>query len=206
MNPRLNDTLDQNHPVRKHPYTTTNSGVNVFSPDQFKACEVRMSDILDGISKICRYNGQVSEFYSVAEHSVLVSRIAELLGDEEAIIPALFHDAHEAYSGDIPTPHKRMLPALVGFEKGYEDRVREALGLPVPWDPVWTRVAKYDSMILHRELRVFRAPELLPRWYDPEMERAVPTAIQPVGFEWREARSMFRTRMHDLGWGLGGNA
>lgn len=205
MHKRLNEALDPDHPVRKHPYTTTNSGVNVFSPDQFKACEVRMADILDGISKICRYNGQVSEFYSVAEHSVLVSRIAELLGDTEAIVPALFHDAHEAYSGDIPTPHKRMLPALVAFEKGYEDRVREALGLPEPGDPVWSRVARYDAMILHRELRTFRSPELLPRWFDPEMERSVPAQVQPVGFDWREARAMFRARMHDLGWGLGGN-
>jgi hypothetical protein len=201
----MKDTLDPNHPVRKHPYTTTLSGVNVYSPNQFKACEVRVSDILDGISKICRFNGQVSEFYSVAEHSVLVSRIAELLDDEEAVIPALFHDAHEAYSGDIPTPHKRMVPALLGFEKGYEERVREALGLAVPGDHVWMRVAKYDAMILHRELRTFRAPELLPRWYDPQMDEQVPQQIQPVGFEWRQARAMFRDRIHDLGWGLGGN-
>lgn len=205
MNRHLNEALDPNHPVRKHPYTTTNSGVNIFSPDQFKPREVRMSDIMDGISKICRYNGQVREFYSVAEHSVLVSRIAELLGDEEAIAPALFHDAHEAYSGDIPTPHKRMLPALVGFEKGYEDKVREALGLPVPWDPVWTRVAKYDAMILHRELVTFREPHLLPSWYDPNMEREVPAEVRPVGLDWREARSLFRSRLHDLGFGLGGN-
>jgi hypothetical protein len=98
-----------------------------------------------------------------------------------------------------------MVPGLHNFERDYEVTVREALGLPGIGDPVWARVARYDTMILHRELRTFRAPELLPRWYDPEMERAVPTAIQPVGFEWREARAMFRARMHDLGWGLGGN-
>lgn len=203
MNRHMN--IDPNHPVRNHPYTTTNSGVNIYSPDQFKACEVRMSDIMDGISKICRYNGHIDRFYSVAEHSVLVSRFAEMAGEEEAVvIAALFHDAHEAYSGDIPTPHKRMLPALVGFEKGYEDRVREALGLPLPWDPVWERVAVYDAQILHRELAVMRQRNL-PRWFDPDMERNTPGSIQPVGLPWDEARSLFRQRMLELGFGLGGN-
>lgn len=198
--------LDPDHPVRSHPYTTTNSGVNVYSPDQFKACEVRMSDIMDGISKICRYNGQTDRFFSVAEHSVLVSRFAEMAGEpEEVVVAALFHDAHEAYSGDIPTPHKRMLAGLAEFENGYETVVREALGLPGPDDPVWARVAKYDSQILHRELRTFRRADLLPSWFDPNIERNVPGALLPVGFEWREARAMFRQRMHDLGWGLGGN-
>lgn len=196
--------LDPAHPARKHKYTTTNSGVNIYSPDQFKACEVRMSDIMDGISKICRYNGQINRFYSVAEHSVLVSIMAELAGDEEAILPCLFHDAHEAYSGDLPTPHKAMVRGLAEFELGYEVRVREALNLPGPDDPVWARVALYDSQILHRELAVLRQTNL-PRWFDPEVEGAVPAQVQPVGFEWQEARAMFRARLHDLGYGLGGN-
>lgn len=197
--------LDPEHPARKHRYTTTNAGVNVYSPDQFKACEVRMSDIMDGISKICRYNGQIDRFYSVAEHSVLVSRFAEMEGEpEEVVVAALFHDAHEAYSGDLPTPHKAMVSGLYEFERGYEARVREALGLPEPDSEVWEHVAIYDSQILHRELAVMRQANL-PRWFDPNIERNVPGALLPVGFEWQEARALFRQRMHDLGWGLGGN-
>jgi len=196
--------LDPEHPARTHCYTTTNYGVNIYSPDQFKACEVRMSDIMDGISKICRYNGQINEFYSVAEHSVLVSRFAELMGDNEAVVPALFHDAHEAYSGDYPAPHKVMVRGLAKFEEGYELRVREALNLPGPDDPVWDRVAKFDSMILHREMAVLRRNrENLPSWFNPHMDRDVPNAIQPVGFEWREARALFRQRMRNIGWSIG---
>lgn len=197
--------LDPGHPARAHRYTTTNSGVNVYSPDQFKACEVRIADIMDGISKICRYNGQVNEFYSVAEHSVLVSRYAEMMGEDEAVvIAALFHDAHETYSGDLPTPHKAMVRGLAQFEEGYELRVREALNLPGPEDPVWERVAYYDSRILHRELIVLRTQNL-PMWFDHNIEREVPAELRPVGFEWREARALFRQRMRDLGFGLGGN-
>ncbi len=184
--------------ARKHRYITTNSGVNIYSPDQFKVDEVRMSDIMDSIAKICRYNGHVRRFYSVAEHSVLVSRIAELLGDTEAMIPALFHDAHEAYCGDIPSPQKGMVQGMHEFEAGYEVVVRVALGLQDQHDDVWRRVKIYDTMILHRELIVLRDP--LPCWFDPIIERAVPMEVQPVGLEWQEARAMFRQRMHELEW------
>ncbi len=181
---------DIKHPARKHRYTTTNSGVNVYSPDQFKVCEVRIEDIMDGLAKICRYNGQINRFYSVAEHSVLVSRYAEIIGDQEAALPGLMHDAHEAYTGDIPSPHKVMEPAFARFEKGYEVVVREALGLPDPDDDVWRRVGIYDKNILHRELAVLR--DQMPTWFDHTIERAVPAQVQPVGLEWVEARAMFR--------------
>lgn len=119
------------------------------------------------------------------------------------MLPALFHDAHEAYTGDIPSPHKVMEPAFAWFEQGYEVVVREALGLPGPDDDVWRRVDVYDKNLLHRELTVLR--DEMPNWFDPIMERAVPERIQPVGLEWQEARAMFRARMQDLGYGLTGN-
>jgi hypothetical protein len=197
--------LDPAHPARTHKYTTTNAGVNIYSPDQTNVVEVRISDMMDGISKICRYNGQINEFYSVAEHSVLVSRFAELAGEDEmTVICALFHDGHEYLSGDLPTPHKAMVRGLREFEEGYESVFREAMGLPGDQDAVWDRVAKYDSEILHRELAVLRRTNL-PQWFDPTIEGTVPSSIQPVGLDWREARAMFRARMSDLGWGLGGN-
>lgn len=186
------------HPAIRHPYTTTNSGVNVYSPGSFQTCEVRMSDIMDGLSKICRYNGQIKRFYSVAEHSVLVSRYAELMGDEEAMIPALFHDAHEAYSGDIPTPHKAMIQGAREFEAGYEVVVRKALDMPYPEDPVWNRVHSYDTAILHREIIVLR--DIVPNWYDPQIETLIPPTLQPVGVDWEQARTMFRNRMMELGY------
>lgn len=189
--------------MSQHHFTTTNSGINVFAPDQFRAREVRMSDIMDGLSKICRYNGQVNRFYSVAEHSVLVSLYAELVGDYEAMLPGLLHDAHETYSGDIPSPHKAMVPAFARFEDGYAVVVRQALGLPDPDDDVWRRVGIYDKMILHREMSVLR--DEMPTWFDADMERAVPEAVRPVGLDWQEARAMFRSRIHYLGFGLNVN-
>ena len=42
-------------------------------------------------------------------------------------------------------------------------------------------------------------------WYDPKIEALVPTTIQPVGFEWREAEAFFRARLHELNVTIGGN-
>lgn len=193
----MNSHLSPDHPVRKHPYTTTNAGVKIFAPRNFRVCEFRASDMMDGLSKICRYNGQINRFYSVAEHSVLVSLYAEAEGDIEAMYPALLHDAHEYLSGDIPTPQKDMVKGLKAFEDGYEMVVREALDLPGPDDSVWERVALYDHQILHRELAVLR--EIMPTWFDPDIERIVPEHIQPVGYEWVEARAFFRQRFRLLG-------
>lgn len=67
--------------------------------------EIEIDDIVNGLSRVQRFGGQINgkEFYSVAEHSVLVSRLCV---PNNAIL-GLMHDASEAYIGDIVTPLKR---------------------------------------------------------------------------------------------------
>lgn len=62
-------------------------------------------DIAHGLSKICRFGGQIRHFYSVAQHSVIVSRKAP----ESLKKAALIHDFSEAYLGDVIKPLKVML-------------------------------------------------------------------------------------------------
>lgn len=66
---------------------------------------VEIRDIAVALSRIPRFNGATSLPYYVAQHSVLVAKIAGRLGatPEEQFI-ALLHDAHEAYVGDITRP------------------------------------------------------------------------------------------------------
>lgn len=68
-----------------------------FWPLSPRAQDVCIDDIAHHLALKCRYNGAVREFYSVAEHSVIVS---------EAVPPeyakeALLHDAGEAYWPDV---------------------------------------------------------------------------------------------------------
>jgi hypothetical protein len=67
--------------------------------------DIVIEDIVHCLSNICRYCGHSNQFYSVAEHSLLM---AQEFPEHAAI--ALFHDAAEVYFGDIPRPIKNMLP------------------------------------------------------------------------------------------------
>lgn len=62
-------------------------------------------DIAHHLSMICRYGGATRFFYSVAEHSEIVSRHVP----EEFAFHALLHDAAEAIVGDTIKPIKTLV-------------------------------------------------------------------------------------------------
>lgn len=64
---------------------------------------VDIKDIAHALSLICRFTGHVKHHYSVAQHSVLVSRQLP----QRLRFQGLMHDAHEAYVGDVSAPLKR---------------------------------------------------------------------------------------------------
>jgi hypothetical protein len=66
---------------------------------------INANDIVGALSKICRFNGQISHFYSVAQHSVLVESLAPPALKRAALI----HDCAEAYVQDIISPIKHLL-------------------------------------------------------------------------------------------------
>lgn len=108
-------------------YCETSTGAH-FYPDKPKFL---IADIAHSLSMLCRYNGHCRHFYSVAEHSVLVSLLMEEfdLGDP---FEGLMHDATEAYLSDIPAPFKQFLPDLVDFDEQLESKLRAEFGLPHP--------------------------------------------------------------------------
>lgn len=116
------------------------------------AAEFRIEDVPHCLSMICRYNGFVREFYSVAQHSVLVCELAEAL--HGAYSPtahcALLHDATEAYLGDISRPLKACLPDYQRLEAHVHRVIVEALKLPAD-EAVWKEVGRLDVMALHIE-------------------------------------------------------
>ncbi len=65
-------------------------------------------DVAHALAHTCRFAGHVARFISVAEHSVIVSRLAGKVYPSLAL-PALWHDAHEAYTGDLARPLKEKI-------------------------------------------------------------------------------------------------
>jgi hypothetical protein len=71
---------------------------------------VDINTIAHALANICRYNGHCAWHYSVAQHSVLVSKLC----DKRDAKWGLLHDAAEAYVCDIARPVKDH-PALAGY-------------------------------------------------------------------------------------------
>lgn len=76
---------------------------------------INIEDIAHALAGINRFNGHTRRPYSVAQHSVLVSRIVEHFNPELAWW-GLMHDAAEAYLGDIAAPIKRLVPDIKDLE------------------------------------------------------------------------------------------
>jgi hypothetical protein len=68
-----------------------------------------ITDIAVGLGNLCRFSGQVRRFYSVAEHSVLVSDLLGVSGRYDLRLAGLLHDASEAYTGDLTAPMKYVI-------------------------------------------------------------------------------------------------
>lgn len=103
---------------RKGDWMQTATGAQ-FWPLDPRPEEVHIEDIAHALSNMCRYAGHCTRFYSVAQHSVYVSRHLP----EDLKLWGLLHDASEAYAVDIPRPLKRFIP---GYRE-IEDRIMSAI-------------------------------------------------------------------------------
>jgi len=81
-----------------------------------------LEDIGIALSRIPRFGGHTSRFYSVLEHSVYCYWEAkEREYDKDTQRLCLAHDWSEAYVIDIPKPLKQQLPKYVEIEDNIQD-------------------------------------------------------------------------------------
>ena len=185
------------HPAREHRWITTYSGKRIKSTS-VRPEQINMQDMVRGIAMQVRYLGQIKDFYSIAEHSVLVSRLAEFHGEStEVLRAALMHDGHEYLTGDFPSPYKYDVDGLREWERAIEAPFREAAGLPPNDDPIWTAVKRYDLIALHFEARNLMVQD--PGWIDLGMAAQAPSWASIGCYDWRRAASLFRSRALQLG-------
>jgi hypothetical protein len=104
--------------------------------------EFDIEDVARGLSLTCRFGGQLPRFYSVAEHSVIVSSLVEANGgDARTVMAGLLHDAHEAFYGDVPHPFKILVPEYVALMDRFDRALEAKIGLT-------TRQTESDLVVL----------------------------------------------------------
>ena len=157
-----------------------------FRPDDPRPENFHIEDIAHSLSLLCRFNGHCSAYYSVADHSVRVSRQCP----PEHALWGLLHDLGEAYLGDMPRPIKTYFPQFVEFEDTLLRAACERFGLVWPMPP---EVKQADDVLLVTELRDLMGPEpqALAMKADPLPER-----IRPLSPE--QAEQAFLARYAEL--------
>lgn len=115
-------------------------------PFNITADHISIEDIAHNLGRICRFNGAVTGFYSVADHCIKISNRAS----SENKLWGLLRHAAEAYIGDIIRPVKQNFN---WFVKPIEDQILRAVadkfGLP-PTIP--QEIKDLDHQILQEEL------------------------------------------------------
>lgn len=151
---------------RKGDWIPTYSGGMFWLADP-RPSEVHIEDIAHALSMICRYNGHINQFYSVAQHSVTIS---EHCHSKYALF-GLLHDATEAYIGDVISPLKKM---LVGY-KEIEENIMKAIAKKFKFSLTEAgkkHVKKWDNVLLATEVR-YLVPYKYVNWKLTE---------QPLGY------------------------
>ena len=118
--------------------TLTYSGklIDVKKPDPEL---INILDIARGLSRQFRFNGLTVAPYTVAQHSVIVSRICK---NPKAQLLALMHDASEAYLHDIPAPIKAALPDYQRLEAKWTSAIHQA----VLWDGFYSNLDEPETL------------------------------------------------------------
>lgn len=146
------------------------------------------------LSQLCRFTGHTRTFYSVAQHSVLVSRLVP----PELARWGLFHDAAEAFVGDVSSPLKRLIPDYRAIEERIERVVWAKFGLDGPL-PAAVKQADMSALIAEKNALMPQIDGAALGWED-HLGQGIPKCpfpVSPVALPWM-AESMFIARANVL--------
>lgn len=166
---------------------TTLSGrwFDILHPDSYN---YNIEEIAEALSRLCRYTGHTNGFYSVAEHSVLVSHAVP----EKYALIGLLHDASEAFVGDVSSPLKALLPGYRDIENNIQQAIANHFFLSYPFPE---EIHDADKRVYWLE-RKYVAPGVDKLWHQEyRASRSVP---RPEGFLPEDAYHFFVERYKEI--------
>jgi hypothetical protein len=120
LNHDLQNELGQYPTALKNSYIPTFTG-KVFNVTFPSSRDISIRDIAHSLSMQCRFGGHCQQFYSVAEHSLILSHLV----DKKIALYALLHESPHAYIHDVVIPLQPLFP-------GYQEMANR----------IWAMVAK----------------------------------------------------------------
>lgn len=174
--------------------TWVQTAYGYFYPENPRPEDVRVSEIAHALGMLCRFNGHCLIFYSVAEHCChIYDALLEAGHDHEEAGWGLFHDAAEAYIGDLIRPMKAAFPVYYDWENRLLGAVAEKLHLPREMPEI---VKEFDTRILRDE-----RDQILSYSDTPDAEWGCPLpglGVTIRGWEPTQAKVEFVYRYHDF--------
>ncbi len=152
--------------------------IDLLHPDPEWIC---FEDVAIPLSNICRFGGQIEEFYSVAEHSVNCAKMAEDDGlSKEVRLACLLHDATEAFLGDVIRPLKKILaPLYCPIEERWMQAIADRFEVDfVSTREQWKRIDK--ALYIAERKALFNADLEWPGEEDVDVFVLPPIAHSPL--------------------------
>ena len=185
------------------PFITTFTGKQFYF-NQLHTAIFDVIDIAHALSQLCRYNGHCSQFYSVAEHCCLIHDWIrqeyrhDIHPGHQKIIKdhmraGLFHDAVEAYTGDIVGPLLSLFPDFHQYSQQIEQKIAIDFQLEYPFPSI---VKEADKRILVDEMSYLFTKDAIP--WDKLTKTKLGVQIQCWKPE--QAKQEFQTRAECSGY------
>ncbi len=177
------------HPQNDYVLSVSGKRISLNQPDQ---SSFLIEDIAHSLSMIPRFNGNLRKHYSVAQHSVLVSRLVP----KQHAFRALMHDASEFALGDMSSPLKAKMPAYRKYESRMQDAIHRAFGIATACLPAVERLVKTADL----QMLAAEKAQLMPfddgPWSILEGVLVPDIRIRPMGQ--RASFNLFMNRFRDL--------
>ena len=157
----------------------------LIDPFEIEKYHFTAEELIWPLGNLCRYSGQISRFFCVAEHEChLIEKVPKKLKRAAAL-----HDLNEGLTNDLPRPFKQRLPDYVRFEERVQRHIFNIFG--EPWENMQA-LAEYDHRICQDEMQQLFTPA-----YD--------LGVKPLGVEiqgWSPDIARFHLHKHFVELGL----